>query len=674
MSPKTALSRSKNVLYYGKPEPLPAQQTLQAGPLTALFEAGDLRRIRFGETEVLRRLYWAIRDRNWGTPPLTLSNLKIQHDSDSFLVAYDAICQQAGIDFRAHATIRGERTGEIRFEFSGDAHSTFLRNRLGFCVLHPMDVANARTRIEHVDGTIEEKQLPLHIASQLVINGEIKPVIPFNEMRALTHEVQPGLWAEVRFAGDTFEMEDQRNWTDASFKTYCTPLRLPFPVEVKAGDTISQSVTLKLLHEGAAQSGKTQNASSRTSPKVMVNVDASAAMPLPKIGLGIASHGQPLQQREIERLRRLSLAHLRVDLKLAEPATAEQLQRATTEVNQLGVGLEVALHLSENAEKELADLRTLLQTVQPPIARWLVFHQREKVTAEKWLRLARTKLADFDSRIPIIGGTNIYFTELNSRRPDAQMLAAMDGVAWSINPQVHAFDNSSLVETLAAQAATATSARQFCGDRPLFVTPITLQPRFNPNATGPEPEPLPGELPTQVDVRQMSLFGAAWTLGSIRQLAQSGEVASLTYFETTGWRGVMERSNGSPLPAKFQSIAGGVFPLYHVFADVGEFVGGEVLSVQISDSLQIEALALRKAGRTRLLLANMSGKTQRITLQNLPVDSVQIRFLDERNVEQAMRSPGAFRQRIGRTRTVRNGTLEVELLPYALARIDSKTV
>ena len=36
-------------------------------------------------------------------------------------------------------------------------------------------------------------------------------------------------WRHSLDTGDVFEMEDQRNWTDASFKTYCTPLRQPFP-------------------------------------------------------------------------------------------------------------------------------------------------------------------------------------------------------------------------------------------------------------------------------------------------------------------------------------------------------------------------------------------------------------------------------------------------------------
>ena len=44
--------------------------------------------------------------------------------------------------------------------------------------------------------------------------------------------------------GDTFEMEDQRNWTDASYKTYVRPLALPWPYTLASGAALDQSVTL----------------------------------------------------------------------------------------------------------------------------------------------------------------------------------------------------------------------------------------------------------------------------------------------------------------------------------------------------------------------------------------------------------------------------------------------
>ena len=102
-------------------------------------------------------------------------------------------------------------------------------------MLHPIEgVAGAACTIEHVDGTIEETRFPLLI----------DPVQPMTALRGIRHQFLPGLHVNCRMEGDTFEMEDQRNWTDASYKTYVRPLALPWPYLIAKGETIDQKVTL----------------------------------------------------------------------------------------------------------------------------------------------------------------------------------------------------------------------------------------------------------------------------------------------------------------------------------------------------------------------------------------------------------------------------------------------
>ena len=248
-----------SVLRYGKDEPPPEQTQLHAGPLSLIFEAGDLRYIRLGDHEILRRVYVAIRDHNWDTILPEISNIQVESNGDAFRITYDVTNKQAAlspdsvgadVDFFWKGTIVGDTDGTVTFTMDGEALSTFRRNRIGFCVLHPMACAGVPCRIEKVDGTVKKSAFPISIAPQHVVNGEIKPVAPFNNMRAVVYEVSSGVEAEVRFEGDIFEMEDQRNWTDASYKTYGTPLSQPFPVEVKAGTKISQSITLSLKTKG----------------------------------------------------------------------------------------------------------------------------------------------------------------------------------------------------------------------------------------------------------------------------------------------------------------------------------------------------------------------------------------------------------------------------------------
>ena len=646
------------VLHYGKDEPLPEQTQLRAGPLSMIFEAGDLRYIRFGDHEILRRIYVAVRDHNWDTILPQLSNVQIEHDGDAFRITYDVKNKGADVDFFWQGTITGDADGTITFSMDGEALSTFRRNRIGFCVLHPMGCAGIPCRIEKVDGAVEESAFPITIAPQLLIDGEIKPVTPFNDMRSVRYEATSGVEAEVRFEGEIFEMEDQRNWTDASYKTYGTPLSQPFPVEVPAGTKISQRITLA-LKTGDKPSTERQEAMPQP---LTLEISSGDPRPLPRIGLGVASHGEPLNTEELERLKRLNLSHLRVDVDLTQPDYESTLRRATDEARGLEVSLEVALFLTDAAAEELRAFAEVVDRVKPPVGAYLIFHKTEASTSAQWVAQARSYLSD----AKVGAGTNAYFTDLNRGRPPVEVL---DLVCYSLNPQVHAFDNSSLMETLEAQATTVESTQQFANGLPIAVTPVTLLARFNPNATGPEPEPAPGELPAQVDVRQMSLFGAGWTLGSIKYLSESG-ASSVTYYETTGWRGVMETAGGSPLPEKFRSLPSTVFPLYHVFADVGEFAGGEVLVSKSSDPLKVEGIVLRKNGKTRTLLANLTSDSQQVRVGDL-TGTVRVRHLDETNAQTAMASPEAFRAETGELVQTAEGSLELNLLPYAIAQIDS---
>ncbi len=172
-----------------------------------------------------------------------------------------------------------------------------------------------------------------------------------------------------------------------------------------------------------------------------------------------------------------------------------------------------------------------------------------------------------------------------------------------------------------------------------------------------------------MDARQPTLFAAAWTLGSIKYLAEAG-VDSLTYFETVGWLGVMEAEAGTPLPARFPSKAGGVFPIFHVLRDVGEFLGGQVRPVNSSDPLSVVGLWLEKGQQRMLLLANLSGRQQSVKVRS-HVRRFRLRRLDADNLATAIDSPENF----GRETTElkgESGALRLELAPHAIARLDAR--
>ena len=91
-------------------------------------------------------------------------------------------------------------------------------------------------------------------------------------------------------------------------------------------------------------------------------------------------------------------------------------------------------------------------------------------------------------------------------------------------------------------------------------------------------------------MRQASLLGAAWTVGELSALAGAG-AASVTWYETTGWRGIIETTGGSPMPDRFPSVPGQVFPMWHVFADVAQWRDGQLREVTAGDPLRVVGLA-----------------------------------------------------------------------------------
>ncbi len=87
------------VLRYGKDEPLPERIPLRAGPLSLVYENGDIRTIRLGGHEILRRVYVAIRDHNWGTVLPVFSNVEMDIGDDAFKITYDVENAEGDIDF-----------------------------------------------------------------------------------------------------------------------------------------------------------------------------------------------------------------------------------------------------------------------------------------------------------------------------------------------------------------------------------------------------------------------------------------------------------------------------------------------------------------------------------------------------------------------------------------------
>jgi hypothetical protein len=630
---------SRNVILHGRHADQPAAVPLRAGPVELVFVEGDLRYFRLAGHEVLRRVYAAVRDRNWGTVPAIISQLEIDAGSDRFRINYVADHKEGPIHFRWRAAIEGTADGTVTFSMDGKALTAFLRSRIGLCVHHPLaGFAGRPCSIETTAGQVMRGTAP----------AEVSPHQPFRNLRAVTHEVQPGLKAEVWLDGEAFEMEDHRNWTDAGFKTYGTPLDLPFPVEVAAGSTVRQRVTFRLLGRAPRLATARQNQS------IAITL-GGAPVALPRIGVAARATAWRPTPDQLDRLRRLHLSHLRVEAAALAGEGPPELK--------LGLPLEVALLTGADPEAEMDAAAAYVRKHKLEVARWIVIESGSPVTTEATARRAKKILGTG----AIAGGTRGNFAELNRNRPPAGLF---DGLAFTASPQVHAADNLTLAENAAAFRDVIATAKRFAARAPIFVSPVTLKVQYNPAATGAAAPVASGALPPDVDPRQMSLLCACYTAAAFKHMAEAG-AAGVTFYETAGWKGVLETAEGSPLPAEFLSIAGSVFPVWHLLADLGEFHGGQVLPLTSSRPLEIEAVAVRGGGFTRLIVVNLSAEAQTVEIPRELIGlASRLRVIDAANAEAAMTDPEGRRAPLTRAALGAAAPKTLRLDAYAIATLD----
>lgn len=628
-------------LLAGTPVMPPTPTPLRRGNLSVEFEDGALRNIRLGDILLLQRIYSAVRDQNWATIPGVVRIISEEHTDTAIKILFECSHQQNDIDFIWTGTVH-LTASDVSFEMEGAALSTFKRNRIGFCVLHDADVSGLPCIIEHTDSTQTEGRFP----------DEIAPHQPYFNIRAIQHTIGDNITVTVRMEGDTFEMEDQRNWSDASYKTYCTALSLPFPALVEAGTRIHQKITLTVSGTPTAAAGPAPLVISRTEGQT----------PLPSIGLALADESVPAGPQQLEALQALHLKHLRIDLEPGSNSFGANVAYAARMSREFNAPLEVALWLND-VSSDLQHLREALSQTPLDIVRWLVFsrqHQRS-VTPNEIMAQVRPVLQSINSA-PIYGGTDAFFTQLNRNRPDS---ALIDGVNYSSNPQVHAFDNRTLIEALEMHGLQVTNAHRLVSDKPVSVSAITLKMRWNPDATAPT-TPVPGELPHNVDPRQMSLLTAVWTLGSIKHHAQAG-ASSLTYFTTHGLDGVMDAQGGSSVPNKFPTV-GGVFPVYWVLHTLGELKDARVVHTQSSHPRLVDALEIAHADGRLVAVANYTPEPQTVTLQGMN-GSYQQRHLNESTVIHATTQPDAFRTQPTESLQIK-GDLNLTLAPYGIVFLE----
>ncbi len=173
-----SISRDRLRLLHGTDAPFSEMRTLRAGPVSMLLDGVDLRYLRIGGTELVRRIYPAVRDVDWDTVPGVVSGLELDENEDGFRLEFDARHARREVDFSWHGTITGDKSGRVEFVFDGKAEKVCPYNRIGICVHHPWrETKGAHFRARTADGE-SEGTFPDLIGAQRFEGGVYHALFP----------------------------------------------------------------------------------------------------------------------------------------------------------------------------------------------------------------------------------------------------------------------------------------------------------------------------------------------------------------------------------------------------------------------------------------------------------------------------------------------------------------
>jgi len=368
-----------------------------------------IRNIKFEGVQLIDLLYTAIRPSDWST-------LKSdEYDADVKVVGSDCVITikeslAGALVASTKVTLSAGNTFSVDYELNGLAEYSVNRWGICFC-LNTADWMGAS-----VSASGNNYSLSPDISPQLVVDGVIKGLFPAsNEVKFSATDQR---YISAVSSGRALEAEDQRNWTDNTYKIYSGSLSEPRPFITSAGSSWKQSIEFEV--------GISKRTSADPTKILVREIEA-----LPSIGLQFNTDSL-LTPDDLEKaLILLEIDHLRINEEALTP------QKIATTASS-GLILETAL-LSPNKDEVLkAEVLQLSQRV-PAGSRLLIQRESREV-------VEASDLPKNDSLNTYIPGTDAYLVDLHREK-----FQFADSVSYSMAPTVHSTDTETIFKTLSTQ-------------------------------------------------------------------------------------------------------------------------------------------------------------------------------------------------------------------------------
>ena len=410
-----------------------------------------------GGHEILRRIFVTVRDKNWAEVPPTEWRCSV--DEEASVVRIEARHRSDSVEFEWHGILQcSPDLRSIDFAFEGRALRDLDICRLGLVTLHPVNgMVGAKITARAGGEVVALRRLEVlpvwrAIAPQPIINGVPGAMLqPFSELSIATPD---GAVLDLRFEGDMFELEDQRNWGDDSFKTYCTPLRAGFPRKIAAGTRIAHRIAA--TYTPATNAG--EKARSAASSATSVFVSQAPARSASAVHSAPAASAAPAAAPTAARLPRIGCTVA----SLAQSALAhipwQHLHLSSSEIASVDPAARIKhIEISAQGEPRSAIVAPIAQH-RARLARLLIYGDDNAppsaTTLQHWQRALQHVGV---KHVPVFAAVRGYFVELN--RGNGARYDAAAGLAFPLTPTVHGDDPVTVGDNAATIIDMAETAR-----------------------------------------------------------------------------------------------------------------------------------------------------------------------------------------------------------------------
>ena len=528
------------------------------------------RNITYKNIEILKLVSFLVRDKNWNNYSPKIIKTSTNNTVDNLNFEFDLrYGDDEQFDVKILLSI-GDHS--IKLTATGNFLTDFWTNRIGFNLLLPLEgVVGQKVDITKSDESLELSKFPFDILPN-------QPIVKFNN---LSYQMFNSFNLNIKFNGIYFEMEDQRNWGDASYKIYSGSLLDPFPYKEKNNSIFHQEIEIFLSEENKS--------SLKVEDNNFLLDELSQELQMPKIGIKVDADSNFVKNFNVDFFYHIfdfeKSIHSNNNL-FNKPVYLIALIDHTKNIDEVMNDIKEYIKLNPmSLDKLLICPKIYLNSFQPA-GEW-----PEVASLSEYYKAAKYHFP----KVKIFSGMVTNFTELNRKRPTGDY----DGINFSFTPIVHDASDYGLLDTPNSLEYIINTIETFSNDTPIHIGPMTIGMHFNPygEKLADNKDNIRLEM-AENDSRHDSLLSLNWSIAVFSQII-SKNTKYLTIASMKGVHGIFTEDKQKR-------------PLYYLYELLFHFKKSKIFKIKKINS--IFGIKLLMNDKTFYLLANSSSKKKKINL------------------------------------------------------------